>query len=453
MALDFELLDSSGNINTFDWQAFFLDLADQLLSLALKLAYGIAILIVGWIVVTILLAVIRRVVKKMRWDETLKRWLLNVVNVLLKVVLFTIVIGSIGIEVVSFTALISAMGMAIGLALSGIVQNFMAGVMIIALKPIRVGEWIRVSGVEGVVQDTAITFTTIVSFNRQAHIIPNDAIINGVVTNFSRKDKRRLDLSFTISYREDIDRARDAVLAELLTDERVLRAPRPLVTVEDVDGAQIKLNVMPWIKTPDPFQYMGILWDMYGHILDGIQKCDLAVGTIVEDAVYHYGPAPAAPKPREKTVFELEQSLVISDRDSDSDSDHHKKHHLRIPLRHRKHKKLGDAAAVPGTASPDPTAAPDAAGGTTTTTTTVAADSDGEVTPAAASALPGGVAKGDSAYDAAAAAEREDEEEQEEEGRRSHRRKDRKKRRKSSSRSRSRGETPADDTVELDSMQ
>ena len=451
MGLDFELLDSSGNINTFDWQAFFLDMADQLLSLALKLAYGIVILIVGWIVVSILLAIIRRVLKKLHWDETLKRWLVNVVNVLLKVVLFTIVIGSIGIEVMSFTALISAMGMAIGLALSGIVQNFMAGVMIIALKPIRVGEWIRVSGVEGVVQDTAITFTTIVSFNRQAHIIPNDSIINGVVTNFSRKDKRRLDLSFTISYREDIDRARDAVLTELLTDERVLRTPRPLVTVEEVDGAQIKLNVMPWIKTPDPFQYMGILWDMYGHILDGIQKCDIAVGTIVEDAVYHFGPAPDAPKPREKTVFELEQTLIISDRDSDSDSEHHKKHHLRIPLRRRKHKKLGDAGAVPGSATPDPTTTTTAATPTPGVSDVDDGDDDDDHgnKPAGASALPGGAA-----FDAAASAAAADHEETEEKEQEKRRRKDRKKKRKSSSRSRSRGPTSGDDsTVELDDMQ
>ena len=350
---DYELLDSSGEVNSFDWEGFFMEMANQLLSLALKVVYGIVILIVGLIVVKILIFVLRRVIKRIKWDETLKRWLLNVLSALLKVVLFTIVIGSIGIEVVSFTALISAMGMAVGLALSGIVENFMAGVVIIALKPIKVGEWIKVGELEGVVEDIAITFTKIVSFNRQAHFIPNGNIANGVVTNYSRKDKRRLDLSFTIAYREDIDRARDAVIAELLTDERVLRTPRPLVTVEEIDGAQIKLNVMPWIRTPDPFQYMGILWDMNGHILDGIQKCDLSVGTGVEDAVYHFGKAPPAPKPRPKTVFEYEQGLDISDHsDSDSETKRHSKRNL-FRRSGKKHRKLDDKDSIPATAAVD----------------------------------------------------------------------------------------------------
>jgi len=347
--VNYQLLDSEGEVNSFDYQAFLQSLADKLLDIALKLAYGILILIVGWIVVSILLFVLRRVIKKMKWDETLKRWLLNVVSALLKVILFTIVIGSIGIEVMSFTALISAMGMAVGLALSGIVQNFMSGVLIVVLKLVKVGEWIRVSGVEGVVEETGIVFTKLVSFPRVAHFIPNDLIVNGVVTNMTRKSKRRIDLSFTISYREDVDRAREAVIAELLTDERVLKTPRPMVTVEDVNNGQIKLNVMPWIKTPDPFQYMGILWDLNGHILDGIQKADLAVGTGIADTVYHFGPQPLPAKPRDKPVSELEESLNISDHESDKEDYGKKKKKLfsGISLRKNKKKKLDDDADTP----------------------------------------------------------------------------------------------------------
>jgi len=345
MAVDYELLDSGGEVNSFDWQAFLQDLADRLLDIALKLAYGIVILIIGWIIVSILLFILRRIIRKMKWDETLKRWLLNVVSALLKVILFTIVIGSIGIEVMSFTALISAMGMAIGLALSGIFQNFMSGVMIIVLKLIKVGEWIRVSNVEGVVEEIGIMYTKCVQFNRQAHFIPNDLIVNGVVTNYTRKTKRRLDLSCSISYREDIDRTREAIIKELLTDERCLRTPRPLVTVEEVDGARILLNVMPWIKTPDPFQYMGILWDMNGHILAGIQKADVAVGTGVDDVVYHFGPQPLPSKPRDIPTEELEKGLVISDHESDKEEDGVAKKKIFSGLRNRKnkHKKLEDS--------------------------------------------------------------------------------------------------------------
>ena len=346
MAIDYELLNSSGEVNTFDWDAFLQDLADKLLDIALKLAYGIVILIVGLIIVSILLFILRRIIRRTKWEETLKRWLLAVVSALLKVILFTIVIGSIGIEVMSFTALIGAMGMAIGLALSGIVQNFMSGVMIIVLKLVKVGEWIRVSGVEGVVEETGIVFTKLVSFNRQAHFIPNSLIVNGIVTNYTRKDKRRIDLTFTISYREDIDRARDAVLAEIVSDERVLKAPRPLISVEDVDRGQIRLNVMPWIKTPDPFQYMGILWDMNRHILEGIQKSDLSVGLGVYDSIYHFGPQPPAPKPQDRPIEELTAALTISDNESENEEEEKKKKSF-TNLIHRKHKKIEDEGETP----------------------------------------------------------------------------------------------------------
>jgi len=344
MGIDYELLNSSGAVNSFDWGAFLQSLADKLLSIALKLAYGIVILIIGMIIVAILLFIIRRIIRRTKWEETLKRWCLSVISALLKVILFTIVIGSIGIEVMSFTALISAMGMAIGLALSGIVQNFMSGVLIIVLKLVKVGEWIRVSGVEGVVEETGIVFTKLVQFNRQAHFIPNSLIVNGVVTNYTRKSKRRIDLTFTIAYREDVDRTREAVIAALLTDDRVLRSPRPLVTVEDVDGSKITLNVMPWIKTPDPFIYMGILWDMNGHILEAIQDSDLAVGPGVYDAVYHFGPQPLPAKPQEKSVKELEEPLELSDHDSDKeDKDKKSKKSLKNLIhRKNKHKKLED---------------------------------------------------------------------------------------------------------------
>jgi len=344
MAIDYELLNSSGGVNAFDWNAFLQDLADKLLDIALKLAYGIVILIVGLIIVSILLFIIRRIIRRTKWEETLKRWCLSVISALLKVILFTIVIGSIGIEVMSFTALISAMGMAIGLALSGIVQNFMSGVLIIVLKLVKVGEWIRVSNVEGVVEETGIVFTKLVQFNRQAHFIPNSLIVNGVVTNYTRKDKRRIDLTFTIAFREDIDRTRDAVIAELLTDERVLRNPRPLVTVEDVDGAKILLNVMPWIKTPDPFQYMGILWDLNGHILAAIQKSDIAVGPGVYDAVYHFGPQPLPAKPRDIPVAQLEEALNVSDHEADEEDEkkESKKSLKNLIRRKNKHKKLED---------------------------------------------------------------------------------------------------------------
>jgi len=347
MAVDYDLLNSEGKVNSFDWQSFLQSLADRLLDIALKLAYGLVILLIGWIIVAILLFILRNIIKRMKWDETLKRWLLNVVSVLLKVILFTIVIGSIGIEVMSFTALISAMGMALGLALSGVVQNFMSGVLIIVLKLIKVGEWIRVSGVEGVVEETGIMFTKLVQFNRLAHFIPNDLIVNGVVTNYTRKTKRRIDLSFTISYREDVDRAREAVIAELLSDERVLHNPRPMVTVEEVDGARIKLNVMPWIKTPDPFNYMAILWDLNGHILAAIQKADLAVGTGVYDAVYHFGPQPLPPKPQERPISELEAGLTLSDHESDKEDEKKKKKPFSgIRNRKNKHKKLEDEDAA-----------------------------------------------------------------------------------------------------------
>ncbi len=234
-------------------------LTDMALQYAPKLGSAILVLIVGLIIVKLLTKGFETVLSKSNIDVSLKPFLTGIINTLLKVLLFVSVLGMIGIEMTSFIAILGAAGLAIGMALSGTLQNFAGGVMILTFKPYRVGDFIEAQGYSGTVAQIQIFNTILRTGDNKTIIIPNSNLNNSSMINFSTEPRRRVDWTFGIGYGDDVDVAR-AVLKELCdNDERILKDPEVFIAVAALADSSVNLTVRAWVERAD---YWPVFWAM-----------------------------------------------------------------------------------------------------------------------------------------------------------------------------------------------
>jgi len=188
--------------------------------------------------------------------------------------LFISIASMVGIATTSFIAVIGAAGLAIGLALQGTLANFAGGAMILIFKPYKVGELIQAQGHLGVVKEIQIFVTTMLSPESKTIIIPNGAMSNGDVVNFTREGRIRVDLTIGISYDSDIKLARQKLMEVMGSNELVLKDPAPMVAVADLADSSVNLAVRPWC---DPAVY----WDVYFGTLEAgkaaIEKAGITI--------------------------------------------------------------------------------------------------------------------------------------------------------------------------------
>ena len=177
----------------------------------------------------------------------------------LKILLIISVASMIGIATTSFVAVIGAAGLAIGLALQGSLSNFAGGVLILVNKPYSIGDFIEAQGHMGTVKEIQIFNTILISIDNKRIIIPNGALSNGSIVNFSIEGTRRVDMVFGISYDSDIAKAKEVLMDLLLADTRVFKDPAPMIAVSELADSSVNLIVRPWCNASD---YWGIYWNM-----------------------------------------------------------------------------------------------------------------------------------------------------------------------------------------------
>lgn len=216
-------------------------LVNGLVSLAINIAIAILVFYVGKFIINKIYNMVRRVLLNRRVDSGLRTFLLSMIRIVLYFILVVTVIGILGIETSSFLAIFASAGVAIGMALSGTLQNFAGGVLILLLKPYRVGNYIEAQGYAGTVKEIQIFHTVIVTPDNKSIIIPNGGLSTGSVNNYSREKYRRVDWSVGISYGDDVEAARRAILDILAANPAVIKeSPAPVVAdnaTED-DGAE-----------------------------------------------------------------------------------------------------------------------------------------------------------------------------------------------------------------------
>ncbi len=247
-----------------EWINYGLDLAKEF---GPKLLTALLIYLVGSWVIKKLIGALKKVMAKSKYDESLQKFLLNLLSWALKVFLVLLVISQLGVDVTTFAAVIAAAGLAVGLALQGSLSNFAGGVLIMIFKPYRIGDLVEAQGVLGVVKEIEIFTTKLVSPESKLLIVPNGAMANGNIINYTAEGKIRVDTVIGVAYEEDIKQVKKVLMEVLTSNPKVLQDPAPSVNVLELADSSVNFAVRPFAKPED-------YWDVYFATYEG---CKLAL--------------------------------------------------------------------------------------------------------------------------------------------------------------------------------
>lgn len=223
-----------------------------------KLAVALVILIIGLILIKVLLGGMKKMFKIKNFDTTLQSFLLSFTGILLKIILGITVISTMGVQMTTFVALLGAAGLAIGMALSGTLQNFAGGVMLLIFRHYKVGDWVEMQGYSGTVKEIQIFNTILKTPDNKTIIIPNSPISTDSLVNYSTEPKRRVDFTLGIGYDDDIDQAKKVILDVIKADERVHKDPEPFIAVAELADSSVNFTLRVWVESGD---YWGVYWD------------------------------------------------------------------------------------------------------------------------------------------------------------------------------------------------
>lgn len=220
-----------------------------------KVALALLTLAIGWWLINTLTGRVGGLLARRSVDRTLQGFVGSLVSIVLKILLVVSVASMIGIQTASFVAAIGAAGLAIGLALQGSLANFAGGVLILLFRPFKVGDWIEAQGVAGTVDSILIFHTVLRSGDNKRIIVPNGALSNGTVTNYSAEPLRKVIFDVGIDYDADLKNAQNILLA-MADDPRVLKDPAPVAVVSNLGESAITLSLRVWVKNADYWDVM-----------------------------------------------------------------------------------------------------------------------------------------------------------------------------------------------------
>lgn len=246
--------------NRGELEAFLMHLAESAFYVGLKIIAAVLVYFIGRWFINHILRLMDATFARRDIDLSLRSFLKSLVKILFYIVLLLCVIPFFGIEVTSVVALLASAGLAIGMALSGTLQNFAGGVMILLLKPYRVGDFISAQGQSGTVMDIHLFSTQIHSTDNQTIYIPNGAISTSIIDNYSAADTRRVDFKISLAYGDDFDVAKQTILEIINADKRILREPaEPFVALSELADSSINIVVRVWTANSD---YWGVYFDL-----------------------------------------------------------------------------------------------------------------------------------------------------------------------------------------------
>jgi small conductance mechanosensitive channel len=221
---------------------------------------ALAVLIIGLWIIKRIVKVADKALSVSLKDDTLTTFLSGAIDILLKVLLIISVASMVGIETTSFIAVLGAAGLAIGMALQGSLGNFAGGVMLLIFRPIRVGDYIEAQGESGTVIEMGIFVTLLETFDKRIIVIPNGPLSNGNLINFTKSPVRAVEVTFGISYSDDMKAARDALTALMKSDDRVLQEEGNVIAVTELGDSSVNILYRAFVKTDD---YWGYYFDIH----------------------------------------------------------------------------------------------------------------------------------------------------------------------------------------------
>lgn len=250
-------------------QIFLQQLIDWGVSAGGRILGAVLIFVVGRFLISFLNKMVARLLVKRHVDASIQSFVKSLVNILLMILLIIAVIGKLGVETTSFAALLASAGVAVGMALSGNLQNFAGGLIVLVLRPYKVGDWIESQGVSGTVREIQIFHTILTTGDNKVIYIPNGALSSGTVTNYSREDTRRVEWVIGVEYGENYDKVEATVQRILAAESRILNTPEPFVALHALDASSVNVVIRVWVKSGD---YWGVYFDINKTIYSEFNK-------------------------------------------------------------------------------------------------------------------------------------------------------------------------------------
>lgn len=229
-----------------DFQHYLNEYANRFIDYIPELLGALLLLVVGWYIIKIFLKYLKKLFVRRDYDLALQNFTLNFLEWALKILLFVMFITQLGFQTTSLLAALGAAGLAIGLALQGSLSNLAGGVLIILLKPFRLGDWIEVQGVSGSVKDISLFYTKLNTFGNQLVVIPNGQLSNDNIINYSAEKIRRDEIMIGISYDNNIKQAKDILMNLVMEQEDILKDPAPEVLVKELGDSSVNLALRFW---------------------------------------------------------------------------------------------------------------------------------------------------------------------------------------------------------------
>ncbi len=245
---------------------------DKSIEMGMNLVKNILLAIIVYIILHWLIGkiniIVAKALEKKDTDPSLASFLKSLVNIVLNFTLIIVIVGILGIETSSFVALFASAGVAIGMALSGTLQNFAGGVMIMFFKPFKVGDFIEAQSIMGIVKEIQIFNTIVLTTDNKVIIVPNGGLSTGIITNYSRENKRRVDFEFSIAYGDDYDKAKSVLYSIIQQTPKVLKSeedPAPFIALTKLDSSSVNIVVRVWVLPQD-------YWSVYFDINESVYK-------------------------------------------------------------------------------------------------------------------------------------------------------------------------------------
>jgi small conductance mechanosensitive channel len=245
-----------------------------LLEIGMKLAIALVILIVGFWLTKQLTKGVVKVLKRRETDESLTTFLSSLTSIGLKILIIISAITQLGVEMTSFVALLGAAGLAIGMAFSGTLSNFAGGVIILLLKPFKVGDYIQTQGEEGVVREVQIFNTVLNTLDNKVIILANGAVANDTIVNYTKAKKRRVDWTYGIAYGDDLKAAKELMLKFIREDKRILQDADNFVALGELGDSSVNLVVKAWVNVED---YWPVFFDMNERVYTEFESAGLSI--------------------------------------------------------------------------------------------------------------------------------------------------------------------------------
>ena len=233
---------------------------------------ALVIFLIGRFLISFLNKLVRRILERRKVDAGIRSFVESLVNILLMVLLIVAIVDKLGIETTSFAALLASAGVAVGMALSGNLQNFAGGLIILLFRPYKVGDWIECQGESGSVREIQIFHTILTTADNKTVYIPNGSASSGVVVNYSNEETRRVDWVVGVEYGEDYARVEEAARRIVAADKRILDTPAPFIALDALDASSVNIRIRVWVKNAD---YWGVYYDVQRAIYDEFNKAGI----------------------------------------------------------------------------------------------------------------------------------------------------------------------------------